>query len=116
MTQPMTKEKSKNLAARRPELGSWHVITERANKVRHKDTRPKIVQWHAFDIEPVKAMYVGYRHKFNGHLVVAEIWGEEDWVSYGFIQDEVVEVWMFVVHAHQNPIEVFPFDYPLDED
>lgn len=113
MMQQMTQEYRRNRAAQRPKLGSWHTITEMAEKHRHKDARPKIVQWRAVDIQPVQAMYIGYRYKFNGHLVLAEIWGDEDWVSYGFVQDQTVEVWMFVVHGHQNPIAVFPFEYPL---
>ena len=113
----MKKEQSMNRAARRPQLGSWHTITEKAEKIRHKNTETTIVQWHAFEIEPVRAMYIGYRYKFNGHLVVAEIFGgDEDWVSWGFIQDQSVEVWLFVVAGHKNPIPVFPFDYPENED
>lgn len=111
MKQPITREQSKNRAARRPRLGSWHMITEQANKVRHTHVEPKQVQWRAFDIEPVRAMYIGYRYKFNGHLVVAEIW-DDDSVSYGFIQGQSVEVWLFVINDRQNHIEVFPFEYP----
>lgn len=112
----MTKDKKKNLAARRPQLFSWHTITERAEKVRYENTQPIIVQWHAIEIPPIRARYIGYRHKFDGHLVVANVWGDDDWVSWGFIQDRSVEVWLFFINEHQNPIPVFPFDYPELED
>jgi len=53
------------------------------------------------------------RDKFNGHLVVAEIWGDDgERVSYGFIQDSSAEVRLFVINGHQTPIAVFPFECP----
>lgn len=48
LTKREQRERTRNRAARRPELGSWHTITERAVKIHHESGK---VQWHAEDIE-----------------------------------------------------------------
>lgn len=123
------RERSRNRAARRPQLGSWHTITERAIKV-HEG---KQVIWQAEPIKDVdyryarklfgdqktvqqirsyRAMYIGYRFKFNGEWKThtSGDWDEID-ESY-FHQRETVEVWLFVTHDNRNPIPVFPFEVP----
>ena len=126
---------------KRPELGSWHTITERAEKQRDGNKVAWVKRavanydnrigrwlyrgnenpappnsgwgsgwvWERGIITERHAMYIGYRYKFNGHNVIAEMWDEEN-VIYGFIQEESVEVWMFVTHENRNPIPVFPFE------
>ena len=130
------RERARNRAARRPELGSWHTITERAVKMR--DDRK--VTWQSEPIQDLdarikktgglgrhgewipdppiteyRAMFIGYRFKFNGEWGWTR--GDEDGESEEyFSQKETVEVWLFVTHANRKPVEVFPFDYPEDED
>ena len=101
---------------KRPELGSWHTITEHAIK-RHPGNK---VLWVGIPIKhsdfrhnpptittEYNAMYIGYRFKFNGSHESGQ-WDDEPY-EY-FSQSESVEVWMFVTHENRNPIPVFPFE------
>lgn len=129
---------------KRPQLGSWHMITERAKKVRDGNQ----VHWQAVDIEdkdarcgrldypdakissihyvqgdgrqwqpapPIvshRAMYIGYRYKFNGKWEADMVMRHHDDPGEPYFnQSEAVEVWMFVTHENRKPIPVFPFEW-----
>jgi hypothetical protein len=93
---------------KRPELGSWHTI----NEIASKDRRNSKTTWKSYECEPCKAMYIGWRTKFNGIIVYD---GDPE---YGYVSDtayfeqlEPVRVWLFIVEERQNPICVFPFEF-----
>lgn len=126
---------------KRPELGSWHTITERAEKFKDGFR----VNWHSEPIEDLdarrgeltftgegeptkkswfddnwnwkpappiasyRAMYIGYRHKQNGHWESGGGWDDGGIENY-FKPSESVEIWLFVTHENRNPILVFPFE------
>jgi len=63
-----------------------------------------------------RAMYIGYRYKFNGGWEAHRPYGpEDDYYDY-FAQSKAVEVWMFVTHDNRNPVAVFPFEIEGQEE
>ena len=146
----LKREDYKSRAACRPELGSWHTITERAVKVRDGEE----MRWESEPIEDVdarctelvfnpdhadhprwaylgseyiskqkppvtsyRAMYIGYRFKFNGEWKTTGAFAHdiEDTYKRYFSWSETVEVWMFVTHDNRNPVAVFPFEIKEEE-
>jgi len=113
----------------RPELGSWHTITERAVKQYEGDKRwweseiisdldyrkgtwktdreTCIKEFFPEIITEYRAMYIGYRYKKNGWVLSYEhpVGVYERWLA----PDETVEIWLFITHENRKPVEVFPF-------
>lgn len=101
---PCDVTQEKLTADQRPQMGEWRTIYGKGRKHRRTDDKMREHVWWMIDeIEPIKAMYIGYRTVQEGHIY-------SDWDSRVFSRKRGLEAWMFVTNDRTNPIYVFPED------
>ncbi len=103
------RQKAKAAKATRPGKFEECEITAVARKIR--DNHSGNTRWEQRPCSPFKGEFIGYRFKYNGRIVP-----QGEWEQNGFVQEETVEVWLFLTNLRHDPEMAFPADVKRGQD